>query len=384
MRAACPADSVDPNCSDETLLATLCFYDGGLEVVRGLGVCQGSVPVGCGDACGTPIPDLFSSQVAYQGILSICGLMTMEQCARCNLDGSFTATASQLPRCNVLEAYGSLCLVMPDMTDCQRHQTTCSNPTISSSSSLSPLCRGTSNSDPNSFDETLLPPVMRMYFHTGITDYVLFKSFVPRTMGQYLGACVFTALLAVLMMAVEATRRRMMRARGESVRRIRRVERRRRREGFVSVVVKKSDGDVGTGLVAGEGASTGGMCCGSTTVASPSQLDVDASSGDEPAPPPPSAAPHVQKVTLVAAMSAKLGAWGGAYGFRATDEWYHVVRAVLRTVEVAFAYLLMLVVMQFNVGLIVAALFGVFVGNYVFGREEGGVKRGGAEGDCCM
>ena len=47
--------------------------------------------------------------------------------------------------------------------------------------------------------EEALEPLMRMYFHTGFADYVLFHSWVPRNPTQY-----FFTLLAIVAMAQAA------------------------------------------------------------------------------------------------------------------------------------------------------------------------------------
>ena len=74
---------------------------------------------------------------------------------------------------------------MPTMKECTQWQNLCD----SGLSDMGAFCRDNS--------ATKLVPVMRMYFHTGISDIVLFWHWVPRTMGQYVAT-----ILAILVMGI--------------------------------------------------------------------------------------------------------------------------------------------------------------------------------------
>jgi hypothetical protein len=52
------------------------------------------------------------------------------------------------------------------------------------------------------------------------------------------------------------------------------------------------------------------------------------------------------------------------------DELYFLQKSLIRTVEIFISYMLMLLVMSFNVWVILAALLGVFIGGWVFERDE--------------
>jgi hypothetical protein len=46
-----------------------------------------------------------------------------------------------------------------------------------------------------------------MFFHTGLEDYMLFKSWVPRSNVQYLAACLFFIALGVASTGIKGWRR---------------------------------------------------------------------------------------------------------------------------------------------------------------------------------
>jgi len=60
-----------------------------------------------------------------------------------------------------------------------------------------------------------------------------------------------------------------------------------------------------------------------------------------------------------------------------------VGRALLRVLQFAVSYSLMLIAMTFNVGLIIAMLCGVLLGNLIFGRYVGAAAAGPQGADCC-
>ena len=103
--------------------------------------------------------------------------MNMAECSTCS--SSITSSNQSYASCDIMGTYSKLCQSMPDMSDCKMYSSMCSsNPSLSSCSLA------------------LSPPPMKMYFHTGILDYVLFESWVPRTIGQYTGAIFFIFCLS--------------------------------------------------------------------------------------------------------------------------------------------------------------------------------------------
>lgn len=104
--------------------------------------------------------------------------MNMEGCDRCTKTSS-----TYLSDCDLLETYSYLCTSMPEMNQCVEYKSMCSaNPTLSYCSLAGSFSAGVN---------------MRMYFHNGIRDYVLFFGWVPRNNLQY----GFT-LLAIFVIAV--------------------------------------------------------------------------------------------------------------------------------------------------------------------------------------
>jgi len=119
-----------------------------------------------------PLP---SSMALSKLITDICADMSMPGCEQC--------TGGGMVPCDVLTVYSDLCLSMPDMNQCADWHSICALvPTW-------PICTGQGSS---------VVPEMKMYFHTGILDYVLFKEWVPRDNLQYASSCFAIFLLAVL------------------------------------------------------------------------------------------------------------------------------------------------------------------------------------------
>jgi len=123
-----------------------------------------------------PIP---KSMELAQLIKDICSQMDMPGCGTC--DGS-----GMLP-CDVLTVYSNLCYSMPGMVHCSDWHNICS--LVPSW----PICMG---------HGTNRPPEMRMYFHLGISDYVLLQQWVPTNPIEYaftwFAVCLITIFLDVL------------------------------------------------------------------------------------------------------------------------------------------------------------------------------------------
>ncbi|KAI8854869.1 Ctr copper transporter family-domain-containing protein [Chytridium lagenaria] len=375
MRLQCiSSGSTDPQCLESALVATLCRYDAEMEAVKALGVCSSNICFGASTlvptlapttafsptttasstslptsssvpssssaaSCPAAIPSLFSSQTAYTQITSMCRIMRMSDCDKCTFSATFTATS--VPNCDLLSVYGGLCLIMPSMSSCSLQKSACEDPIVSTHPcSLSPI-----GSTPDAGDQILLAPIMH---------YVLFESFVPRNLAQYTGACIMTALLAIAMMCVENVRKRME------------MGYRERCKLASQKTATKADGELNDAVVvvddsASSSSATTSACCNNTTTSTATK------------PTPTSAIATPSSPPSTSRLAAHTSAWFSPYRFDSDAELHYVLRALLRTVEVMLAYLLMLVVMQFNVGLIVAALVGVDVRG-----------KAGGEGDCCM
>ncbi|KAJ3019770.1 hypothetical protein HKX48_001786 [Thoreauomyces humboldtii] len=136
----------------------------------------------CTASTSTLLPSIPTTAQATQNIKNICTEMSMPGCDTCTI----TSASSTYPsnNCDLLATYSLLCKAMPSMSQCAGWSAMCAaTPGLT-------YCPSTSSSSSD-------PPVMRMYFHGGIVDYVLFESWVPRTKGQYAGAWIAIFLFAI-------------------------------------------------------------------------------------------------------------------------------------------------------------------------------------------
>ncbi|KAJ3184681.1 hypothetical protein HDU87_004084 [Geranomyces variabilis] len=134
--------------------------------------------------CAAPITSLPTSKIATQRIRSICTEMNMpgceETCAAKIMAGN---AASSYAECDLLGAYAGLCKSMPGMSQCGEWMAMCAaTPALG-------YCKA---------DASVDPPEMKMFFHTGFTDYVLFQNWVPRTGLQYFGTWIAIFVFAIL------------------------------------------------------------------------------------------------------------------------------------------------------------------------------------------
>lgn len=134
-----------------------------------------------------PLPELPTTKAAGDAALAECDEMpTMAACANCN------KTACPDP----LLSLSALCLAMPTMPPCDQSgwKAMCG---ASPDGSLPPLCGASGPPD---------EPEMRMYFHVGYEDYLLFYSWVPRGAAGYYLACAAVAAFAAASVALRGVR----------------------------------------------------------------------------------------------------------------------------------------------------------------------------------
>ncbi|KAJ3000647.1 hypothetical protein HDV02_004332 [Globomyces sp. JEL0801] len=120
-----------------------------------------------------PIPALPTTKRAKELVADICSEMDMNGCEKCE-DGK---------RCEALAVYGDLCKEMPFMSQCKEWQTMCTW-----DSSL-PICSQDFGSKAG--------PTMKMYFHFGYRDYIMFESWVPSNGWEYALGCLFCFAFAI-------------------------------------------------------------------------------------------------------------------------------------------------------------------------------------------
>lgn len=104
-------------------------------------------------------------------ISSICSEMNMKGCECTNNKN-----------CN-LESYTYLCKQMPEMSQCADYNNICK------AFPLTSFCKGTSI--------TKSVPTMKMYFHSGINDYILFEFILPSSNFEYLLALIVCFSIAL-------------------------------------------------------------------------------------------------------------------------------------------------------------------------------------------
>ncbi|KAI8819223.1 Ctr copper transporter family-domain-containing protein [Fimicolochytrium jonesii] len=188
-----PGSVPEPYCKPMSLLADVCSVDMPRmsDCATYVNMCGNStsastsVNAQCKEPASAALPNIPTSKAATQNIYSICHEMSMPGCEAC----SITSATDTYPRgsCDLMGTYALLCKAMPDMRQCADWKTMCAaTPNLG-------WCSSANGGDANSND----PPIMRMFFHTGFVDYVLFETWIPRTSGQYFGTWLAVFLLGI-------------------------------------------------------------------------------------------------------------------------------------------------------------------------------------------
>ncbi|RKO91583.1 Ctr copper transporter family-domain-containing protein [Blyttiomyces helicus] len=183
-----PTSAPAAACTPFSLLADVCAADmPGMSACSNYGkMCGNSsvaLPATAPAQCRSSpaLASLPSTMTATAQISSICNEMPMTGCDACQIRQGASFPSNN---CDVLGTYALLCQAMPGMSQCGQWAAMCaSNPALS-------YCA--------TGDSSSAPPLMRMFFHTGLADYVLFESWVPRTNGQFTGAFIAIFLAAFL------------------------------------------------------------------------------------------------------------------------------------------------------------------------------------------
>eukprot|EP01133_Synstelium_polycarpum_P001078 gene1078-1222_t len=209
MQKACAnAGSTTGICDPFALLADGCQSDmpgmGGCASYKSMCNANGTLVAQCSNI--RALPELPSTKTLNTLVYGMCTEMSMEACSACPV--SATKPGSYM-NCDLLETYSTLCQQMPGMSQCPAWKSLCAKGTAMVSSPLAEnFCT------PPVSKQT---PMMRMFFHTGILDYVLFKDWVPRTNGQYAGYW-FAIFFAAILFEVEKTLRSIFERKQEAVR----------------------------------------------------------------------------------------------------------------------------------------------------------------------
>lgn len=175
-------------CSPFTLLATLCDDMRRMTGCRNYGtLCgEGSLVPQCRDHPAIPwAPKTMQTQ---REIIDECSTHFMPQCGQCPSEGA--------PCAHTLRTMSELCYSMPSMSFCQQYRRFCSV----TNDQFASFC----DLDSNQF----LPP-MRMYFHTGQRDIILFRDWIPESTTGYVLSFFAVVILGILVQALKAMRTRL-------------------------------------------------------------------------------------------------------------------------------------------------------------------------------
>ncbi|KAJ3211718.1 hypothetical protein HDU82_005097 [Entophlyctis luteolus] len=191
--------------------------------------------------------------------------------------------------------------------------------------SFKQLCRQTPDFllCPNNDGPRNPPPAMQMYFHFGISEYILFKFLVPRTIASYLLSCIALFLLGIFheyLVAVLRGYDRSGRARMENL--------------------------------------------------------LQARSNHQPPRP-------TDMVPLLASESSATGGLAGKNALHAVQLQVRAERAAVKLVSTTLGYSLMLVAMTFNVGLFASVVGGYAAGAFLFWDAADATGGSDVDGDCC-
>lgn len=175
----------EPYCNSFSILADVCKTD-----MPGMGGCENYVSL-CNNKnslvpqckINQPISNLPSTDLVNKQVKSICNEMAMDGCEKCSFKTSYG-------KCDLLAVYSQLCQAMPEMSQCGEWKTMCPGSASEKPENNLPYCQMNGNGD--------TPPQMRMYFHTGLSDYVLFKEWVPRNGGQYAGTFIAIIVMGLI------------------------------------------------------------------------------------------------------------------------------------------------------------------------------------------
>ncbi|KAF2071248.1 hypothetical protein CYY_007430 [Polysphondylium violaceum] len=188
LQKACNESSLSTGiCQPFSLLAQSCTEDmGGMsdcKNFKSLCTTSGSVVSSCNST--QFIANLPTTKTINTQVKSICGEMNMEDCQKCP-----NSNGMGYLQCDIFDVYSLLCMAMPDMSQCSTWQSMC----VASS----PMAQSELSTTFCQLPVAEQTPLMRMFFHTGILDYVLFKTWIPRTPRQFAGAWFAIFFFAII------------------------------------------------------------------------------------------------------------------------------------------------------------------------------------------
>lgn len=168
---------------------------------------------------------------------------------------------------------------------------------------------------------------MKMYFNTDLPYTLLFSTWIVDTIGKAVGACVGTFLLAILYEALNGLRQHLL-----------------LRSNCGNQCTLPNHGQRTTPLV---------DACPSCPSAEASSNKIDLSSSE-----------------LADSVSFGRHCFYNIPLLQSYRSGYHYVQTVLHLVNVFLSYILMLIVMTYNVYLMLAVIFGMAIGYFLFSSRQ--------------
>ncbi|MEW5300859.1 MAG: hypothetical protein WDW36_003758 [Sanguina aurantia] len=183
---SCAAGEVSgPYCANFRILATLCTDMPSMSGCKSYSAlcAEGTAVRQCTQQ--PPIPGTPSWYASRSSVFEACSSHYMDGCSMC----------TQLKCPDPLDTLSTICASMPDMRECAEYQSWCE--------AVGPDFKYYCDSSGTG----RFLPSMLMYFHSRIEEVVLWRSWLPKTAGQYVGT-----FIAVLMFGIVSTAVRTLRA----------------------------------------------------------------------------------------------------------------------------------------------------------------------------
>jgi copper transporter 1 len=180
-------------CSGFSILGDICKADVGMSSMNGCqnyaSLCQsGSAVKQC--SIEKPLPGIITTSQTILDVLEMCSEMSMAGCSTC-------VSQNRCP--DPLASVSQVCLSM-EMRRCESWEKMCSSVEMEGESkNFSVLCGAVAPG-------RAPIPFMRMYFHTGLVDYVLFKDWVAVNAWQYTLSVLAIVALGVFTIFLKAWR----------------------------------------------------------------------------------------------------------------------------------------------------------------------------------
>ncbi|KAJ3024641.1 UNVERIFIED_CONTAM: hypothetical protein HDU68_007919 [Siphonaria sp. JEL0065] len=386
--AKCGAEStVVDQCNPVFLLRSLCAepetrFSSALACGQVVSYCTAS---GSDSACSAALPgvassstlsllapvcDSFPPPTECNGCLALTPALQNATIGDCNIGALYTALCNSAGGNAMCTGYSGYCKAFAPMCPASTPNTPVTPPTTSKPSpamcaSMPGMagCSGTTQT------------MGLMYLHTGINDLVLFQTFIPANNLQYAGALTFAFGLPILAAWIGHLRKTVVEARKSLVKRVKTI--------LNDPSVPAISNPPGVGADANDD----------------SKIFIELARFDNESPeastsaPPASTTTNTNKKLMANLITKQRFRYNHARSssllelfllrvFAVKDPSFvihQVFKFWLKSTEVLLDYLVMLIVMQFNVGYLVVTCLGYATANLLFDNVE---KEIGAD-DCC-